>query len=127
MTDARKEFERIKGKFPTLFASSDGKDTHAFDSIGVGWVPLLEAACETIHCYVTQREVPHFSFAQIKEKFGGLCLYADGGDGFIRGVLEGIEQVSWTMCEECGKPGKRTKQGWIKTLCDEHTESRYTK
>jgi hypothetical protein len=33
---------------------------------------------------------------------------------------------SWAAhsCEECGKPGKSRKSGWIKTLCDEHEEER---
>lgn len=57
---------------------------------------------------------------QIKEKFGGLRFYYNGGDSFIGGVVAMAEEMSYRTCEECGAPGKESTSGWIRTLCDEH-------
>jgi hypothetical protein len=65
------------------------------------------------------KEYPRFS--QIKEKFGGLRLYATHSEPDIFRVLEG---ASYETCEYCGWPnwisndnelGRTT--GWIKTCC----------
>lgn len=59
---------------------------------------------------------------QVKEKFGGLRFYYNGGDDYIRGVVDMAEEMSYVTCEECGAPGKLRKGGWVRTLCDEHAE-----
>jgi hypothetical protein len=61
---------------------------------------------------------------QIKEKFGGLRFYYQGGDDTIQGMVRMAEAWADRSCEECGKPGKSRGGGWIKTLCDEHEEQR---
>jgi hypothetical protein len=61
---------------------------------------------------------------QIKEKFGTLRFYYDGGDDYIRGLESMADSMSARICEDCGKPGKRTTGGWIRTLCDEHTREK---
>ena len=59
--------------------------------------------------------------AQVKEKFGALRFYYDGGDEYIRGAVTMAEFMSTVTCEDCGKPGsKSNKSNWIKTVCDEH-------
>lgn len=57
---------------------------------------------------------------QVKEKFGGLRFYYNGGDDYIRGVVDMAEEMSYVTCEECGAPGKPSKEGWIRTLCETH-------
>lgn len=57
---------------------------------------------------------------QIKEKFGGLRFYCDGGDEFTEGLIQMAEMMADCTCEVCGKPGSTRGGGWIKTLCDEH-------
>ena len=38
--------------------------------------------------------------------------------------IKEMEQKSLTICEKCGKTGKRvTKNFWIKTLCEECSEN----
>jgi hypothetical protein len=61
---------------------------------------------------------------QVKEKFGTLRFYYDGGDDIIDGMVRMAEGMSGCTCEECGKPGGRRSGGWIVTLCDEHAEAR---
>ena len=58
--------------------------------------------------------------AQIKEKFGGLRFYYDGGDAVVDGMVRMAESWAARSCEKCGKPGERRGGGWIRTLCDEH-------
>jgi hypothetical protein len=64
--------------------------------------------------------VPQVVVAQIKEKFGGLRFYYDGGDDEISGMVRMAEAWADTACEECGAIGKRRSGGWIRTLCDAH-------
>lgn len=57
---------------------------------------------------------------QVKEKFGGLRYYYNGGDDQIFGMVTLAESVSYYMCENCGST-KNVGQtsGWITTLCKE--------
>ena len=57
---------------------------------------------------------------QVKEKFGGLRFYYNGGDDYIRGVVSMAETMSYTTCEVCGSPGNLRGKHWVQTLCDEH-------
>lgn len=59
---------------------------------------------------------------QVKEKFGGLRFYYEGGDEYINGLSAMAESMSYVTCETCGKPGKSTSDGWIRTLCEEHAK-----
>jgi hypothetical protein len=64
---------------------------------------------------------------QIKEKFGTLRFYYNGGDDYIRGLESMAASMTLRICEECGKPGKIREGGWLKTLCDEHAQEREMK
>jgi len=57
---------------------------------------------------------------QVKEKFGTLRFYANGGDQYTDGLIAMAESMSSITCEICGHPGKIRHSGWLKSLCDEH-------
>jgi hypothetical protein len=57
---------------------------------------------------------------QIKEKFGGLRFYYQGGDERISGLVDMAETWAGHTCETCGNKGERRTGGWIRTLCDVH-------
>lgn len=59
---------------------------------------------------------------QIKEKFGGLRFYYDGGDDEISGMVRMAESWAANSCETCGNKGERRSGGWVRTLCDHHEE-----
>jgi hypothetical protein len=62
---------------------------------------------------------------QIKEKFGTLRFYYDGGDEFIHGLDSMAGSMSSVICEVCGSPGESRstkKQRWVLVLCDKHAE-----
>ena len=61
---------------------------------------------------------------QVKEKFGTLRFYYNGGDDFINGLERMAESMSAVTCEECGNPGTITKGGWIRTLCETHKKEK---
>jgi len=69
---------------------------------------------------ISRKETPHLSIrvTQIKEKFGCLCFYFDGGDDEIDGMVSLAEHQSFMTCEYCGttKNVGHTKV-WISTIC----------
>jgi hypothetical protein len=77
-----------------------------------------EIMCEPYR--VIQDPCTQFVAVQIKEKFGTLRLYHDGGDDYCRGVVAMAEIMSGGTCEMCGAPGTIGGKGWIRTLCARH-------
>ena len=114
----------LEEKYPEMFSQ-----TYGGVAVGKGWWPIIESLCGNIQHYIKWRNresevVPPVVVTQIKEKFGGLRFYYDGGDERISGMVTMAESWADRHCEECGKPGKARKGGWIRTLCDEHEAER---
>jgi hypothetical protein len=103
---------------------------------GEGWYQILDSLCSQIQHhidwnnsnfdkgYTQYKQVPQVVAEQVKEKFGGLRFYYQGGDEYIHGLVSMAETWAINTCEECGLPGKVRHGGWIKTLCDKHEEDR---
>lgn len=130
---------KMETKFPTLFGEYYG----GF-AVGAGWWSIIESLCSVIQNHIDNVEstrewskkndpefipesVPPVTVAQIKEKFGGLRFYYDGGDEYIRGAVRMAEYMADQTCEECGAPGKHRTGGWIRTLCDVHEAERQSR
>jgi hypothetical protein len=62
--------------------------------------------------------------SQVKEKYGTLRFYYDGGDERISGMVTLAEGMSAVTCEQCGSPGKIRNGGWIQTLCETHYQEK---
>jgi hypothetical protein len=112
--------KRMEEKFPKMFEHKYG----GF-AVGAGWYPILEALCANIQSHIDWRNrenevVPQVVVEQIKEKFGGLRFYYQGGDEQIHGMVRMAEAWAANCCEECCAPGIRRNGGWIRTLCDQH-------
>lgn len=87
---------------------------HGF-SIADGWKTLV---CDLVD-HLDTYQVP-YEILQIKEKFGGLRFYykaENAPEGFDAAVAK-AEEESLAICEDCGAPGKRLGDGWIRTLCE---------
>ena len=69
-----------------------------------------------------REEISQIVAVQVKEKFGTLRFYYDGGDRFIDGLESMAESMSAVTCEVCGSPGKLVGGGWVRTLCKTHAE-----
>src|SRR3990167_5443692 len=81
-------------------------------SVGDGWLKLVQKCIEELIASGWNKEI-----LQIKEKFGGLRFYANGADDAI---ISRYEQLSYTICEECGSTDNVTTESsprWIRTLC----------
>lgn len=121
---------KMEAKYPKMFPKGYG----GF-AVGAGWWPVLESLCANIQSYVDWKQeqkekysrgegCPQVVVEQIKEKFGGLRFYYQGGDDRVDGMVRMAEAWADHSCEMCGKPGERRSGGWIRTLCDEHEAER---
>lgn len=57
--------------------------------------------------------------SQVKEKYGLLSFSMSSATDEMYRLTDEAEDKSGEICENCGKPGKTNKYGWISTLCDE--------
>jgi hypothetical protein len=95
---------------------------------GDGWYDLIDTLCECIqnhidNCYrMGNADIEQVVAVQVKEKFGGLRFYVDGGDEHTMAMIEFAESFSHNICAVCGNKGKTRGVGWITTLCDEHAK-----
>lgn len=90
-----------------------------------GWFNILNMACRNIQSHLNWKpDVPQVVVEQIKEKFGSLRFYVQGGDEYTNGIISMAEAMSEVTCEVCGHPGETRQGGWIKVLCDEHAAER---
>lgn len=93
---------------------------------GDGWYDLIDNLCNNIQHHINwqnnfqEEKMEQVVAFQVKEKFGGLRFYVDGGDDYIHGMISLAESLSHRICEECGNKGKARGYGWLRTLCAEH-------
>lgn len=120
--------KKMHETYPKMFSQPYG----GF-AVGPGWWPIIEALCGQIHHHVKFKQEQKEKYnrgngcsdvtvAQIKEKFGGLRFYYDGGDDTVDGMVRMAESWAARVCEQCGNVGEQRSGGWIRTLCDQHEE-----
>ena len=113
--------KKLVEKFPIIFEEMYGNPKETCMAWGIecddGWYNIIETLCYLIDSEVKEG-CPEVVALQIKEKFGGLRFYYRGGNDITDAYVEFAEGMSYRTCEYCGKPGKETKGGWIKTLCE---------
>lgn len=113
----------------TVYESCMGR---GFDC-GNGWMPLINSLCYNIQQHIDShnewvkkygkkkdKPIPQFVALQVKEKFGSLRIYYQGGDDYCRGLVDMSAIWSWSTCEICGNGGKRLvghTKGWIGSIC----------
>lgn len=106
------ERETLKNEFPDLWQDCDGP------WCGSGWCDLIRATCWAIAALD-----PEARLAQVKEKFGMLRMYTEGGTNDEAGLaIQYAEKLSKHICESCGERGTLgTINGgsWVKCLCEE--------
>ena len=130
--------KRMEDTYPKMFSEPYG----GF-AIGEGWWPIIESLCKQIQSHIDYtndrnaalkkdnqynlkipKKVNQVVVGQIKEKFGGLRFYYEGGDDQIYGMVRMAESWAAKTCETCGNPGQIRKGGWLKNLCDKHEKER---
>jgi hypothetical protein len=113
-------------KYPTLFRQVGLPASESCMAWGIecgkGWYQIIDMLSEAL----INKYGDGIEYAQIKEKWGVLCVYVDFLDNSIefmeaRTLISEFEEMSSISCERCGKPAsRRTIRGWYSTLCDEH-------
>lgn len=140
----REELDKtLVEKYPKIFADRYKPMTETAMCWGFecsdGWFNIINQLCSNIQSHIdwknSQRElllkdnpykrtipdeVVQVVATQVKEKFGTLRFYYDGGDDKIDGMVRMAESMSAVTCETCGAPGSTRGGGWIRTLCDHH-------
>ena len=125
---------KMHEQYPAMFSQPYG----GF-AIGAGWWPIIESLCANIQSHIDHvnnthnrlladnpygheipNEVPQVVVHQIKEKFGGLRFYYEGGDEQVYGMVRMAEAWASKTCEKCGNRGEMRGGGWVRTLCDLH-------
>lgn len=123
--------EEMIEKYPHVFARK-AHNLQPFSMFGIecgkGWYPILNQlfACINNHLRWVNRNKSEeaklvFTLTQVKEKYGTLRFYYDGGDAVIDGMERMAEAMSAVTCETCGNPGKMRGNTWFYTACEEHT------
>ena len=131
--------KKLCEKYPKIFKNRNGSMQETCMYWGFshddGWYDIVDSLCASIQNHINNkryqfREMSQEDFdeehqvvaAQVKEKFGGLRFYIDGGDDWVYGAISMAESMSYRTCEVCGAPGKTRGGAWIRTTCDEHTK-----
>ena len=131
--------KKLCEKYPKIFKNRNGSMQETCMYWGFshddGWYDIIDSLCASIQNHINNkryqfREMSQEDFdeehqvvaAQVKEKFGGLRFYVDGGDDWVYGAISMAESMSYRTCEVCGAPGKTRGTGWVRTTCDEHTK-----
>lgn len=116
-------------KYPKIFANRHKPMNETAMCWGFecsnGWFNIIDKLCFNIQSHIDWMNrngevVPQVVAEQVKEKFGGLRFYYQGGDDRVDGMVRMAESMSEVICEECGSQGKQRHDGWVKTLCDYH-------
>ena len=127
-------------KYPKIFKNRNGSimDTcmaWGFDC-GSGWFDIIDILCHEIQNHLDwkykdlpaeEQETFQVVADQVKEKFGTLCFYCNGGDETTEGMVSMAEAMTHRTCEDCGCPGEARGRGWIMTLCDKCDDERKRK
>ena len=119
------DWRPFMAEFPVLFG--EGK----FLSLWVdeGWFEILWSLCTSLE-RLSETGLPEgrapITLKQVKEKYGTLRVYVEGGSDEAMELIDAAERASETTCEVCGRPGSiECIRGWDKCLCPAHAwESR---
>lgn len=105
-------------KYPLVF----NKEPEIGFYCGAGWFELLDCLFLVIQRdleKLPEEQQKKFEIVQIKEKFGRLTIYYNGGTDYIKQTIEQAESMSEQICETCGEYGYlRDTSHWLKVRCD---------
>ena len=107
-------------EFPILF----GEGRFITLWVGERWFELLWDLCVTLEATAGKRVAdghPPIRVVQVKEKYGTLRVYVEGGCDEVFDLIDAAETRSRTTCETCGRPGSTIcLDDWDRTLCPAH-------
>lgn len=89
---------------------------------GDGWFKLIDELSSKIEAWNNLNPADiTVEAVQVKEKFGSLRFYYNGGDNYIDTLVSQAEMESEKTCEDCGKTPAKIESdcGWLSCRCDE--------
>ena len=92
------------------------------DDLPEGWrIAFGEDICKEIMDELVEHDlVDKYRITQIKEKYGSLRWYDNGGtDKLYHEIIPKYERLSMRTCIGCGKPASLISTGWICPWCDD--------
>jgi hypothetical protein len=124
----------IISKYPLLYADVHKSPQESLMCFGFecndGWFDMIDELSSKIEPIIKKfkeenPDTPHPRAIQVKEKFGSLRFYMTSYLDEIDKILDKYEDISETICEECGAPNSsvRSKSGWLRCLCDKCDEN----
>ena len=137
----------LKEEYPEILAELGGDSMktcmsfgHGGLAIGPGWDDILVILMNMIQGHIKSQNrafdngYPHAPaervkpvvFKQVKEKFGTLTIYAQGGNDVTHAYISFASIMSGSICETCGEKGKMRTDGWIVCKCDHCFENKIT-
>jgi hypothetical protein len=111
--------QQLQDKYPFLRATSIQEGLMAFGfECADGWLPILEKLFERFQELVDKEgSANRFRVTQVKEKYGTLRVYHNGGDAY-EAFVDKAEALSEVTCELCGQQGMIRDDGWVMVRCD---------
>lgn len=114
----------LEENFPKIFSGKYGGL-----AVGDGWFNIIKNTCHIIQSHIDWKNDQKEKYGrgdgctqvvaqQVKEKFGTLRFYYQGGDEFVRGVVDMAERMTGCTCEKCGDIGEQRGGGWIHVYCN---------
>ena len=90
------------------------------DAMEPGWRKAfgIQMCKEIRKQLIKEKRLFKWRIVQLKEKWGFLHLYHNGGDK-IYDIIRKYEQISAKTCGVCGKPATKISKGWIYPYCDD--------
>ena len=117
--------QELFDRFPELYRGRSKPLTESLMRFGFdhgdGWFDLVAELSQQIDDLAKAARLSGDDYpeaVQVKEKFGGLRFYTEGVPDEIYAAINAAEAKSIETCEVCGRPGKQTNDGWIRTLCE---------
>lgn len=122
-TESKKLIERYPFLLPQHALSgthSTGFESTVLDDMPVGWRAAFgEELCkEIMEELVRNNCVDSYQVLQIKEKYGELRWYSQGGTERIhREIVPKYERMSRRICIQCGQPATLVSKSWVAPWC----------
>lgn len=144
--------DKLFDKYPKIFRQKDLSMQQTSMCWGIdcgnGWFNIIDTLCTLIKHHIlryegnyegllkkynelSENEKPDMKrpvnsisleATQVKEKYGGLRFYVDGGDQYTEGLIDMAEAMSEHICDICGAEGKNScgDTHWYATRCSKH-------
>jgi hypothetical protein len=111
----------LLGRYPILYQGHTLPITQNLMAFGFecggGWLKLIDQLSSDI-TELDKRDGTTTIAVQVKEKYGGLRFYVEGGSEAVFEAIDKAEEESLRTCEACGEPGSLRGVGWLSTMCN---------